>query len=275
MIDYKISWSPGTNALGWPGTPLPTPDPLHRGYTAHRQRDWRTAQAAYIEALRARPNRALAAYNFGLLQINQGMGLSSIPFLLRASLLEPESATYQGAMLYARLRSEDLDAGEALLADCEDRGLAIDTDRWCALLLKARAGVTAAALDLPTPLPLDPLAVREPPDLPLTLLKESPCHAGLAGLFNRFQELYLANRLPELLEELAPVLNQHADWGKATICAGGPGPPWGAGSQPPTPCAGQVAFCLAVRISGTTLAMPSMPWKILGRPVALTSIPWP
>lgn len=214
MIDYKISWSPGTNALGWPGTPLPTPDPLHRGYTAHRQRDWRTAQAAYIEALRARPNRALAAYNFGLLQINQGMGLSSIPFLLRASLLEPESATYQGAMLYARLRSEDLDAGEALLADCEDRGLAIDTDRWCALLLKARAGVTAAALDLPTPLPLDPLAVREPPDLPLTLLKESPCHAGLAGLFNRFQELYLANRLPELLEELAPVLNQHADWGE-------------------------------------------------------------
>ncbi len=214
MIDYKISWSPGTNAFGWSGTPPPTPDPLHRGFVAHRQGDWRTAHAAYLDALRARPNRALAAYNFGLLQIDQGMGLSSIPFLLRASLLEPGSATYQGAMLFARLRSGDLDAAEALLLDGEDRGIAIDIARWRELLIKARAGATTAALGLPTPLPLDPLAVREAPDPPLTLLKESHCHAGLAGSFARLQELYLANRLSALLEELAPLLKQHPDWGE-------------------------------------------------------------
>lgn len=214
MIDYKISWSPGTNACGWPGTPPPPPDPLHRGFAAHRQRDWRTALAAYIEALRARPNRALAAYNFGLLQVDQGMGLSSIPFLLRAFLLEPRSATYQGAMLYAYLRSGDLDGGDALLARCDKIGVPIDAALWTHYFFQALEGVEAAALNIPPPQPLDPLVVREPPDHPLTLNSQSLCHAGLIESFARLQELYLAQHMPELLDELAPLLDQHPDWGE-------------------------------------------------------------
>ena len=214
MIDYKISWTPGTNAFGWSGAPAITLDPLHRGFAAHQKRDWRTAQAAYLEALRARPNRALAAYNFGLLQIDQGMGLSSIPFLLRASLLEPGSATYQGAMLFAYLRSGDLDGGEALLARCNNMAVPIDAALWTHYFSQAREGVEAAALNIPPPQSLDPLVVREPPDHPLTLNTQSPCHAGLTESFARLQVLYTSQRLPELLEELGPLLDQHSDWGE-------------------------------------------------------------
>lgn len=189
-------------------------DPLHRGFAAHRKRDWRTALAAYIEALRVRPNRALAAYNFGLLQIDQGMGLSSIPFLLRASLLEPWSATYQGAMLFARLRSGDLTAGEALLARCEQTGVPIDPEPWAHYFAQVREGLDASDLNIPPLQPLDPLSVREPPDQPLALNTQSPCHAGLAESFARLQQLYFAQCLPELLEELAHLLDQHSAWGE-------------------------------------------------------------
>lgn len=214
MIDYKISWSPGTNAFGWSGTPSLVLDPLRRALDAHLQCDWHRALAAYLEALRARPNRALAAYNFGLLHIDQGMGLLSVPFLLRAALLEPGSATYQGALLFARLRSGDLTAGEALLAQCEHGGVPIDTALWRHYFAQVREGMAAAALNLPTLQPLDPLAVREPPDRPLTLKTQSPCHAGLAESFALLQQLYHAKRLPELLEELAPLLDQNQEWGE-------------------------------------------------------------
>lgn len=214
MIDYKISWSPGTNPFGWSGTPSLVLDPLRRALDAHLQRDWHRALAAYIEALRARPNRALAAYNFGLLHIDQGMGLLSVPFLLRAALLEPGSATYQGALLFARLRSGDLAEGEALLARCEQGGVPIDLALWRHFFAQVREGIAAAALNLPTLQPLDPLAVRELPDRPLTLQTQSPCHAGLAESYAHLQQLYLAKRLPELLEELAPLLDQHRDWGE-------------------------------------------------------------
>ncbi len=214
MIDYKISWSPGTNAFGWSGTPAITLDPLNRGFAAHQKRDWRTALAAYIEALRARPNRALAAYNFGLLQIDQGMGLSSIPFLLRASLLEPGSAIYQGAVLFACLRSGDLTVGESLLTRCEKSGVPIDAARWAHYFAQVREGMDAAALNIPPLQPLDPLSVREPPDHQLALNTQSPCHAGLAESFDRLQQLYLAQRGQELLEGLAPLLEQHPDWGE-------------------------------------------------------------
>ncbi len=214
MIDYKISWSPGTNAFGWSGTPAITLDPLHRGFAAHQKRDWRTGLAAYIEALRARPNRALAAYNFGLLQIDQGMGLSSIPFLLRASLLEPGSATYLGAMLFAYLRSGDLDGGEALLAHGEQSGVPIDAALWAHYFAQVRVGMDAAALNISPPQPLDPLAVREPPDHPLALNTQTPCHDGLTDSYARHQQLYTSQRLPELLEDLSPLLDQNPDWGE-------------------------------------------------------------
>lgn len=214
MIDYKISWSPGANDFGWSRSFPPMLDPLHRGYAAHQKRDWHTTLAAYIEALRARPNRALAAYNFGLLQIDQGMGLSSIPFLLRASLLEPGSATYQGAMLFARLRSGHLTAGEALLARCEQTGVSIDAELWARYFAQVREGMDAAALNVPPLQPLDPLSVREPPDHPLALSAQSPSHASLAESFARLQQLYTSQRLPELLEELANLLDQHPAWGE-------------------------------------------------------------
>jgi predicted O-linked N-acetylglucosamine transferase (SPINDLY family) len=180
----------------------------------HRRRDWPNALTAYIEALRARPNRALAAYNFGLLQIDQGMGLSSLPFLRRAALLEPESATYQGAMLLAYLRSGSLNDGEHLLADCEVRGVPLDLADWRDRFRQIRAGAQPASLGLPALHPLDPASVVEPPDHPLTLTAASPCQAELANEFARLQELYRAQRLTEMTQALPPLLEQYPNWGE-------------------------------------------------------------
>lgn len=217
MINYSFTWTSGGHPGDWSRqlvTPVPPLDPLRRALDMHRRRDWPNALTAYIEALRARPNRALAAYNFGLLQIDQGMGLSSLPFLRRAALLEPESATYQGAMLLAYLRSGSLNDGERLLDDCEARGVPLDLADWRDRFRQVRAGGEQATLGLAALHPLDPASVVEPPDHPLTLTLASPCQAELANEFSHLQELYSAQRLTELIATLPPLLEQHSSWGE-------------------------------------------------------------
>jgi protein O-GlcNAc transferase len=210
MINYNYQWT--SSASSW--NTLTAIDPLRQGIMAHQRGDLDLAGGHYIQALRARPNRALAAYLLGLIQIAKGMGLSSLPFLIRANLLQPDQGEYAEALLNAWLRSRRFILCETLIADCEARGLAIDTQRWRQWLDQCQTGDTNTSLALPELGLADLGVVAEPPDPMGSLATETPDHARMADLFARALQDYNQRNYHKLIAELEPLLEKHPDWGE-------------------------------------------------------------
>ncbi len=210
MTSYNYQWTSSTSP--WTtGLPL---DPLRQGIMAHQRGDLDKAWSHYVQALRARPNRALAAYHLGLIQIAKGMGLSSVPFLIRAHLLQPVQGEYAEALLHARLRLRQFKICEALITDCEARGLAIDTQRWRQWLDQCRMEDTNTSLVLPE-LGLADLGIEEEPRDPMgSLATETHDHARLADPFAQALRDYDQCHYHKLIAELEPLLERHPDWGE-------------------------------------------------------------
>ena len=210
MVNYSFSWS---GAAPFQDGVVPV-DPLDRGIVAHRSGDLAQARTRYLEAMKARPNRALAAYDLGVAYIETGMGMASLPFLLRAMLLQPDSGIFGEALLFARLRSGRLSAAEALLGDLQLRNLGIETDRWRQWLRQCKAGVDPATLEMPAPRFVDPRTLAECPDRPLALRTETAIHATLGAAFARALEDHRCGRMDKLVDELEPIIGEHPDWGE-------------------------------------------------------------
>jgi protein O-GlcNAc transferase len=209
MVEDSMSWS-----FGGTPAPKPAPDPLQLGVVAHRQGQLDQARTHYLEALRQRPNRALAAHHMGLLQIDSSLGMASLPYLLRALMLQPNSALFCQSLLYARLRSGRLSACEELLADCEQRQVQIELPQWRAWLASCHAGDDPSSLDLPSPRLIDPRDYPEADDASLVLPTQTSIHQRLAEPFTRVVNLYRAGRISELVDELDQLLAEYPDWGE-------------------------------------------------------------
>lgn len=207
MIDYSISWT----AAG-PLAPNP-PDPLNEGIAAHRRGDFDQAFSHYTRALQDRPNRAVPCYNLGVALIDAGLGLTSIPFLMRARMLRPASVTFCYAFVFSLIRSGRLEQAKRLIADSEHRGLPRETTaywrRWAA---DSEAGQDPAALDLASPGLAE--AINELPDQPPDLPTVSAAHAALQVPFTQALQDYQAARMEKLVADLEALLTDHPAWGE-------------------------------------------------------------
>lgn len=208
MIDYSVTWS---RAGAHRDRPTP-PDPLRSGLAAHRKGDLEAAIGHYLAALRARPNRPLAAYQLGLAHIDRGMGLASIPFLTRAALLRPDAVPFAEARLYAMLRSGRLDACEALLAEHARRGLPLRAEQWRAWLAGCRQGEHPQALGVTPPGMLED--ADEGPDPVLELPTATPLQSVLREPFVQAVADHEAGRASKLIADLGPLLARYPDWGE-------------------------------------------------------------
>ena len=189
-------------------------DPLERGLAAHRSGALEQAWSAYLEAARARPARALAIYHLGLVQMRRGMGLSSVPFLLRAAALRPDVPEFSEALLYARLRGGRLSDCADLLDRCQRRHVAIDIQPWLHLLQRCREGTSPADLQLAEPALLDPRQELEATGPIVELPTETPIHSKLKASFQRALECHGRGEYEKLLKELGAELEQHPEWGE-------------------------------------------------------------
>lgn len=203
MIQYSVSWSSKPHAG--------PKDPLAIGLAAHLRGDLEQAIAEYASALRARPNRILAAYNLGVALIDSGYGLSSIPLLARAVRQWPSSSVLRAAWLYALLRSGRQTEAERCLAEAERLGFPQEVlRRW------------QGWLDNPDPERLDAEArptparpEREPPDAPLALPTQTVVHQRLQETFVRWLGLYQSGQWEGLACELDQALAEQPSWGEA------------------------------------------------------------
>ncbi len=209
MIKYSISW---TSERAVPTT-SEARDPLAEGTAAQRRGDLEAAVEHYVRALEARPHRSLASYNLGVALIDAGLGLTSMPFLRRARLLQPSSETYAHALLFGLLRSDRLEAARRLLSDQESRDSASERlGQWRNWLTSCAAGRDPATLGLTSPEPLEPR--DEPPDRAPDLPTASPVQAKLQAAFAQAMQDYQAGRMEKLATDLTALLAQHPDWGE-------------------------------------------------------------
>ncbi len=192
----------------------PPADPLERGISAHRAGNLDEAWAFYLEAARARPDRALAVYHLGLVQIGRGLGLSSVPFLLRAATLYPQDPDFCQSVLYARLRAGRVADCADLLVRYEEQGVAVNGELWREWLQQCRDGTAPASLPLREPGLLDPSTKSEPADSAAPLPTETSDHALLTEPFARALEVHRQGRAQDLVDELGAVLEQHPRWGE-------------------------------------------------------------
>ena len=79
LINYSISWTSKSEPPA-----AAQSDPLADGLAKHLKGELEAAIAAYLRALRERPNRVLACYNLAVALIDSGCGLSAMPLLKRA-----------------------------------------------------------------------------------------------------------------------------------------------------------------------------------------------
>lgn len=210
MTTYTYTWTPGPSSWNFGAAA----DPLQKGLAAHRQGNLREAWTNYLQALRARPQRALAAYLLGLLQIDRGMGLSSLPFLIRAHLLQPLEYRYLAALLFAQLRAGRFNAFMALLNESQERHLELDYSSWRHWSERLMAGEEPSSLGLPAPSLNQVEAAEEPLDSAQFLNTESSPHSGLADPFALAIADYHAGRLEELIARLVPLIDLHPSWGE-------------------------------------------------------------
>lgn len=211
MTNYTFTWTPTPSAWNFGAT---VNDPLLKGLENHRQGLFNEAWQNYTKALRARPHRALAAYLLGLLQIDRGMGLSSLPFLIRAHLLEPHRHQFLETLLYAQLRAGRFNALKALLDSCQGRNRDLDASRWRHWIEQSLAGADAASLGLPAPLLPKAAELEESPDSGQNLMTESPEHVALANPFALALADYHAGRHEDLISRIEPLIDLHPAWGE-------------------------------------------------------------
>ncbi len=210
MIDYKIAWTPDNS----PWSSITPPDPLNQGMLAHRQGQFEQAWTHYVAALHARPHRALAAHLIGLLQIERGMGSSSVPFLIRAHLLQPAQLLFCEALLYARIRSGKLQTAADMLLAWESRDLELDMSRWRHWLEQCQSGSDPASLGMPEPKLSNYEKFAESKDPLGGPATSTPIHAKLIAPFARILNDYRQGNYTSMLLALDPLLGQYPGWGE-------------------------------------------------------------
>lgn len=170
MIDYKISWSPGTNAFGWSGTPSLVLDPLHRGFAAHQKRDWRRPSRLLRGPSRASEPRPGGLQILACYRSIKAWGCPPSPFYYAPRCWSPGQLPIRAPCCLPTYARAIWMAVRRFLARCNNMAVPIDAALWTHYFSQAREGVeAAAALNIHPPQSLDPLVVREPPDHPLTL----------------------------------------------------------------------------------------------------------
>lgn len=206
MINYSVSWS----SQPTPAATKPD-DPLATGLDAHLRGEPERAIADYVRALRARPQRILAAYNLGVALIDAGCGLSSIPLFARTVRQWPNSAVLRGAWIYSLVRAGRHPEAAQRLAEAESLGLAPATlARWHAWI-EASTPEAYEAEAHPTPAQVG----AEPPDTPLNLPTGSAVQARLQEHFARLIQLYQSGQVETLLAELEHALADQPSWAEA------------------------------------------------------------
>ena len=190
------------------------PDALREGLALQRAGQHDQARLRYQEALRERPDRAFAAHALGCCFIALGLGLTSVPFLRRAFMLQPAVASHGEALLHAFVRSARLDDAESLLDEAEARGLGLDLASWRRCVRACREGADPATLGLVAPVALDPERLSEPADRALDWPTETPVHASLAEPFAEALQAHAEGRMRDLVAILDPLIDRDPDWGE-------------------------------------------------------------
>lgn len=209
MMNYSVSW---TSAGVRPAASKPL-DPLQNGIAAHRVGQLDEAMTHYVRALHARPQRAVACYNLGVALIDAGLGLTALPFLTRATQLQPTSVVFRYALLFGLLRSERLEQARQLIADSTQRGLPRETlDYWRRWVVECAAGSDPTTLDLVVPSLAD--TTHEPPDQAPDLPTVSAAQAELQQPFEQALQDYQDGRLDQLIADLDTPLTEHPEWGE-------------------------------------------------------------
>jgi protein O-GlcNAc transferase len=210
LINYSISWiSHGSDQAS-----SKLRDPVLEGIAAHRAGHLERAYSHYESAIGSRPNRALAYYNLGLIFIDAGLGMTSMPFFLRAVMLEPSSVRFCYALFFGLLRSARLEEARRFLADAERNALSQETlSIWRRWLTECETGHDPAALGMSMPGLTD--VSLESPDHELGLPVTSPMHAASRAAFEQALHTYRQGRMRDLVDQLDRFIERQPAWGEA------------------------------------------------------------
>lgn len=218
MKSFGTQWSSGSTQ--WSGAGLRA-DALSEAYQFHLRNELPAAISKYVQSCIERPNRARAFHDLGVAFVDASLGLTAVPYLLRAHRLQPEDASYLNDIVFAYLRSARLERAEALISHAA-RFLPQGEQRCASLKLaleRARSGQPVAAWGLDVPKVRGP--GDEPADAPVGLAIATPAHMRYQTNFARLSEQYEAAfdagdafTLKGILDEIKIMLDADPDWGE-------------------------------------------------------------
>lgn len=213
---YGTQWSVGPAQFSFGGF---RPDLLIEANALHARRDLNGAIAKYMQACLERPNRARAFHDLGIAFVEASLGLTAVPFLLRAHRLQPADRDYLNDIVYAFLRSGRFARAERLIEESASRSTRESGAVLLAALEKARAGQAVETWGLAHPVIRS--SGTEAPDRPAPLATESASHANhrafFSGLSSRFEAAFAAGdalEVKEITEALEPLLAEDPAWGE-------------------------------------------------------------